>query len=248
MSQIIIDEFFSKYLLQICPLLNPLIDHAESFIKFRSDVVIKNISNNYENSDDMTEFYFHILPDPLNFSFETIEKVISHLLLTNRFIKNDLLNTDIVLDLYYKKLTECIFPALVVKIYFIGKAVDLNFVSNIQQKLDEVNKFSSTDTGWWRKRKTRELYDLLSERKTEPFDFFELKSYFLKKAFTYSSMFNFNQLNYYVPHIISVSNLNKDETISLFKDIRVIEWDSNETIEDIDNLGSMDQSYDECPF
>jgi len=250
MTHQVINHFFKKYFNEINPSLNPLIEHSSEFIKFRSNVAINEIIDILESSsDDISELSFHILPDNLeNYSFENIERVISNILLENDYVRLELMEMDVIIDLYYKKVSLYTYPVVWVRIFFVGKRVDLSFISFVNTKLSESNRFATTDPAMWKERKTSNLKNILKSRETEPIDFFKYKYDYLLNKLSISELFDLTLLNYYVPQHISFLELEDNKRIPLFDDIRNLLCNNSNSEENYVDLGELDQGVGDLPF
>jgi len=243
MTNQIIENFFEQFFKEVKLAYNPLIENSSSFIKFRSDYTIKDLTDHIDGIiDDTTELSFHILPYIENISFDNIERLLSNILLTNDYVRLELMEMDFIIDLSFKKLSEYEYPAIWVRIFFIGEIVNMSFISHVNAKLSESNKFISTDNGWWKKRKTSALYNILSTRETDPIDFFNYKSDYLFRHHSVSEIYNLTLLNYYVPHHFSLIDIHNNNTISLFKDITLGVSGSN------NNKDTMNNGFGDVPF
>ena len=224
----IITDFFKAYMSDLCPLLNPLDnEHSQSFIKFRSEVEIAEVSKVFENSNqEMTVFSFHLLPDEITkFKFKIIEDFFYQLLTGSGSVVSTLSDKPFVIDICYKRLTEYTFPAIHVKIYFIGDYIDLNFVSLLNYQLFAANSIIKTDPGKWEPKKVCQLSIFLSNRNTDPFDFFPFSNYLMIAQFSFNHLVNLNLINFYVPKIFTINDFYEMQS-PILGDIGVKEYDN----------------------
>jgi len=248
MNRQVLNNFFNTYIGEICPLLNPLdTEHINAYLKFRSEVEVAEVSKIFEDkTDDMVEFSFTLIPDEITkFKFKIIEEFFFHLFTSSVSVLDDLSGKQFIIDLYYKKITEYSFPAIQVKIYFIGDFVDLSFVSFINYSLTEANHIIRTDPGFWKRKKLSQLPIILSNRNTDPFDFFPYSNFFMISKFSFNHLVNLNLINFYVPKIYTIKNFLEDK-LPIFNDIRILK---NEAHPDLDydefNKGDYEGGYEE---
>jgi len=246
MTNKITSNFFREYINNLPP--NPLnTDHFASFLKFRSDISIREISNRVGKNEHITELVFHFL-DPHKLSYDSISHFFTRLFSNGLYLRFELSNVSFIIDLNWKKVKDESCAILMVRM-FILKKIDLSFVSFFNTNLKEANEILDTDSVLWDEYSSSDLFRALSERNTEPVDLYKFKDYFDSYQIDSKDLNNLNRLNLFVPRFYySLEDFDFNSPNGLFMDITPQpQKDFQELLNELDRDGG-DEYEDEPPF
>ena len=246
MANKIITNFFREYINNLPS--NPLnTEHFASFLKFRSDISIREISNRVGENQHITELVFHFL-DPHKLSFESISHFFYRLFSGSIYLTDDLSNTNFIIDLNWKKVKDDSCAILTARV-FILKKIDLSFVSFFNKNLTDANEILETDSVMWDEFNSSYLSRFMSQRNTEVLDLYKFREYFESYKMDSNDLNNLNLLNLFVPRFFSsITDFDIYGQNGLFKDILPQpKKDFQNLLNELDRDGG-DEYEDEPPF